>query len=197
MIELKPKGRAVVTRLATPPESVAVPRTVVPFRNWTVPSGTPDGELTPAVSVTAWPTTEGPGISDPTGAAATVVVVVGKTVCVKDGRGARVVVVVARIDRRDRIGRRGEPRGRDAGGAVAEQRARPQRGRAVEELDRFIRAARYARSRAGGGHCGVQRDRLARGGRVGDDRDCRVRIGFVDRLADGRRGTPPKVLSPK
>jgi hypothetical protein len=74
---LKPKGSAVVTMEATPPDKVAVPSEVVPRKNWTVPSGVPAVELTPAVSVTGWPTTAG------LGDAATVVVVAGKTVWVK------------------------------------------------------------------------------------------------------------------
>ena len=79
VIESKPKVRAVVTMLPTPPLSVAVPSEVVPLKNWTVPVGTPAVELTPAVSVTGWPTTDGLGDD------ATVVVVVGKTVWLKIG----------------------------------------------------------------------------------------------------------------
>jgi hypothetical protein len=76
---LKPKGRAVVTMDPTPPERVAVPSKVVPLKNWTVPSGTPAVELTPAVKVTGWPTTAG------LGEAATVVVVAGRLVALKTG----------------------------------------------------------------------------------------------------------------
>ena len=52
---------------------------MLPLKNWTVPSGTPAVELTPAVSVTGWPTTDGLGDD------ATVVVVAGKTFWVKTG----------------------------------------------------------------------------------------------------------------
>jgi hypothetical protein len=79
VIVLKPKGIAVVTIEPTPLFRVAVPSEALPLKNWTVPSGTPAVELTPAVSVTGWPTTDG------LGEAATVVVVAGNTVCVKTG----------------------------------------------------------------------------------------------------------------
>jgi hypothetical protein len=80
VIELKPKGSEDVTRVATPLFRVAVPSELVPpLKNWTVPVGTPALELTPAVSVTGWPTTEG------LGAEATVVTVAGLTVWLKTG----------------------------------------------------------------------------------------------------------------
>ena len=54
VIECVPTARDEVVSVATPPESVPRPRGVVPSRKLTVPVGTPAGEDTVAVSVTAF-----------------------------------------------------------------------------------------------------------------------------------------------
>ena len=59
-----PTGSAVVLKLALPPLRVAVPRTVVPTLNVTVPVGVPKPDelgATVAVKVTDWPNTEDVG----------------------------------------------------------------------------------------------------------------------------------------
>jgi hypothetical protein len=54
LIECIPTAKDEVVSVATPPESVPGPRGVVPSRKLTVPVGTPAGEDTVAVSVTAF-----------------------------------------------------------------------------------------------------------------------------------------------
>jgi hypothetical protein len=58
-MEFEPDGSVDVPKVAVPPLSGAVPNTVVPFLNVTVPVGVPLLELTVAVNVTACPTLDG------------------------------------------------------------------------------------------------------------------------------------------
>jgi len=55
VIESLPTGRLEVLKLAVPPLSVPLPRTVLPLLNVTVPVGVPLAALTVAVKVTDWP----------------------------------------------------------------------------------------------------------------------------------------------
>jgi hypothetical protein len=55
----EPNGSVDVLKLATPPLNVAVPNTVVPFMNLTVPVGMPTAAATVAVKVTDCPCFEG------------------------------------------------------------------------------------------------------------------------------------------
>ena len=59
MILCEPAEREFVVNVATPPDKVAVPSTVLPVLNFTVPVGTAVPELTVAVKVTFCPTVDG------------------------------------------------------------------------------------------------------------------------------------------
>ena len=59
LILCDPADSVLVVRTATPPDSVAVPSTVPPLLNFTVPVGTAVVELIVAVKVTGCPTPDG------------------------------------------------------------------------------------------------------------------------------------------
>ena len=59
VILCEPAAREFVVKVATPPDKVAVPSTVLPVLNFTVPVGTAVLELTVAVKVTLCPTADG------------------------------------------------------------------------------------------------------------------------------------------
>ena len=110
MIELSPVERAAVVKEATPPDRVAVPSEVGPFRNSTVPVGVPAPGLTGvivAVKVTFWLATGEVGKK-------VTAVVVDATATGNDDRrrSAGCVIGIASVVRRDRVGA-----GREAGGA--------------------------------------------------------------------------------
>ena len=56
---LEPGGKVKVVYLAEPDVSAFVARTVLPFRNWTLPVGVPANDETVEVNVTDLPCTDG------------------------------------------------------------------------------------------------------------------------------------------